>query len=325
MRSNTVFLTGATGYLGYHIAECFVEKGYRVIALARKGSDTTFLEKLNVRLVRGDLLEPDSYSFLLNEVFAVLHCAAVHTYLLKEYKEYYDVNVKGTEGLLKAAEKANVSEFIYTSTIRTIGKDPLGRVSTEETPYNLMRYDSAYGITKFKAEQAVLSHTGGMTVKIVNPGIIVGAKDLRPSPVGYLIKQYLDRKIFYYVDTIMNLVHVKDAALAHYLVLTKGKPKKYIISAESYSQKLFFEQLKQISNIRPLLFPIPYIIAYPLSFLFLALGKLTNRQPIVRPDSIRIAKLKVSYDGSSASRELGIKYRSVREALTEAVECLRKK
>ena len=214
-------ITGATGFIGWHVARKLIARGHRVRALVRPGS---LLRELEAETVSGDLRDPASLELAVAGCGVVFHVAADYRLWVRDPGEMYRSNVAGTCHLLQAAHKAGVKRVVYTSTVGCIGVPPNG-VGDEQSPARVQDMTGAYKRSKFVAERVALKcAAAGLPVVIVNPTAPVGDHDFKPTPTGRVILDFIRGAMPAYVDTGLNLVDVEDTAVGHLLACERGKP-----------------------------------------------------------------------------------------------------
>ena len=218
-----IFLTGATGFVGHHVALALAAEGADLRMLVRKTSNLANLEGIRGETVVGDLAEPAGLKSALGACEAVLHVAADYRLWIPDPKSMYRANVDGTRDLLRLAREAGVKRFVYTSCVATMHFRTDGIVINEDTPVSLADMVGHYKRSKFMAEQqAIAAAKDGQQVIILNPTTPIGPNDAKPTPTGRIFVDFLNRKFPAYVDTGLNLVDVAEVARTHVAALTKG-------------------------------------------------------------------------------------------------------
>lgn len=320
------FVTGGTGFVGSHVVDRLVKRGEKVRALVRPQSRSTHLDALPVEVMRGDLKTPQSYSKALQGCDTLYHVAAEYTLWVRNPKVLYETNVQGTLSIIQAALQAGVKRIIYTSTVGALGIPKNGRPGTEETPVKLENMISHYKRSKFVAEEAVkkLARQGAPIV-IVNPSTPVGSRDIKPTPTGQMIVDFLKGKMMGYVETGLNLIDVEDVAEGHILAAERGKVgERYILGCRNLTLKEIFEMLSRISSIPMPRFKMPYGIALGLAYLNTAYARwVSHKAPRIPIDGVRMARKLMFFDASKAVRDLALPQNSVETALQKAVTWFR--
>jgi len=326
MEIKKAFVTGGTGFIGSFVVKSLIENGIKVKTLVRKSSKEAAisrLKSLGAELVCGDILEADSYEDALDDVSYVFHCAAVHKIWTDNITLLYKVNVDGTRTLLELAARKNAEQFIYTSSAKTIGLTPAGKISNEEKKYNLWDIDNDYGKSKFLAEEMLFNSKKNIIIKILNPAAVIGPGDEKFSPTVDLIYRFLRKKIKVSLDTCMGLVDVRDVGYAHFLALAKAKPRqRYILCAANLTLDDLFLRLSALSNIPVPGFKMPYCLAYAIAYINSAISNITRRPPALTPKSLNIAFMKPAFDGNKAKEDLGLNYYPIEITLKDTVEWL---
>jgi dihydroflavonol-4-reductase len=317
-----ILVTGATGFVGWHVARQLLERGEKVRALARTPERIRELDGIDA--VRGDLRDPDSLQRAVDGCSRVFHVAADYRLWAKDPSELYLSNVDGTRNLLQAAKRAGIERFVYTSTVGCIGVPP-GGIGSESNSVSLDQMHGAYKRSKFLAEQVALAEAAaGFPVVIVNPTAPVGDHDFKPTPTGKIVVDYLRHNMPAYLDTGLNLVDVRDVALGHIQACETGRPgERYILGSRNMTLREIFESLERISGIKAPTVQIPYAVAYAAGAVSTAWANLTGVEPRAPLDAVKMAKKKMFVTHEKASRELGFHPGSADEALRRAVEWFR--
>jgi dihydroflavonol-4-reductase len=313
-----VFVTGASGFLGWHVARLLVERGYRVRALVRPTSRIT---DLDVERVFGDLRDRASLDRALEGCGLVFHVAADYRLWAKEPTEIYRSNVEGTRNLLEAARAAGVERVVYTSTVGAIGIPHEG-LGDETTPVSLGDMAGDYKRSKFLAEQVALEFAHkGFPVVIVNPTAPVGDRDVKPTPTGQMIVDFLNGKMPAFIDTGLNIVDARDVAEGHLLACNQGRPgERYILGSENLTLARILQLLARITDRKAPTVRLPYAVAYGAGLCSTAWAGITGTPPRVPLEAVRMARKKMWVTHEKACRELGYNPRPAETALRRAVE-----
>jgi dihydroflavonol-4-reductase len=295
-------VTGASGFVGWHIARKLIERGHAVRALVRGTSRLRDLD--GVEAVTGDLRDAASLERAVAGCELVFHAAADYRLWAPDPRELYESNVDGTRNLLAAARTAGVSRVVYTSTVGAIGV-PKGREGNEDDPVSLDDMNGPYKRSKFLAEQAALEFAAaGFPVVIVNPTAPVGDHDFKPTPTGRIILDFLKGAMPAYIDTGLNLVDVRDVAEGHLLACERGTPgARYILGCENITLEEIFTRLERISGVKAPTRRIPYALAYAAGVA--TTGCVTGHEPRAPLDAVRMARKKMWVTHVKAARELG--------------------
>jgi dihydroflavonol-4-reductase len=321
-----VFVTGATGFVGSHVARVLLQQGAELRLLVRASSRTENLEGLRAERVIGDLCHADALRKGMSGCELVFHVAADYRLWARDPGEIYRGNIEGTRTVLDAARTERIRRIIHTSSVATIGFRSNGRSADEGSPVSISDMIGAYKRSKFMSEQIALEAAGdGMDVVIVNPTTPVGEQDIKPTPTGRVIVDFLNRKFPAYVDTGLNLVDVRECARGHVLAAEKGcRGERYILGGENLTLKQILDRLAVISGLPSPRVKLPYVVALTTGAVdTLVIGVLLRREPRVTLDSVRIGRKKMFASSAKAERELGWKIVAVDDALGRAVEWFR--
>jgi dihydroflavonol-4-reductase len=318
-------VTGATGFVGGAVARALVHRGIDVRVLARAGADLQNLQGLTVERVEGDLRDQASLHNALTGCRQLYHVAAHYTLWAKDPSIFYDVNVTGTKNLLEAAREVGTERIVYCSTIGAIGLPPGGGLGTEETPVSLDQMAGHYKRSKYLAEQEVLKLAkAGLPVIIVNPSAPVGAGDVKPTPTGQVIVDFMKGRMPAYIETGMNIVDVDDVAAGHLLAMQKGRiGERYILGNKNLMLREVFEILSRLTGVKAPTIKLPRLAILPLAYLNQWISNLTGQPPRIPLEGVKMAKYKMHYDCSKAIRELGIPHTPPEVALEKAVKWFR--
>ena len=316
----TTLVTGASGFLGSHVARQLVARGDVVRVLLRPSSHNRAISDLSLEYVTGDLRDPASLERALKGVQKVFHVAADYRLWAKRSKDIYESNVGGTKNLLLAAENAGVEQFIYTSTVATIAVDR-PQHPNESTETRLDEMIGHYKRSKWLAEQEVRNAAkNGAPIIIVMPTTPVGPWDWKPTPTGKIIVDFLNGKLPGYVDTGLNFVGVEECAAGHLLAANKGKSgERYLLGAENLTLKQLLDTLAKITGLRAPTMKIPHGVALTAAYANTVYSRLTFREPQIPIEGVKIAQHKMFVDCSRAQRELGFRPGPVSAALERAV------
>ena len=320
------FVTGATGFLGSHVARQLLKRGADLRLLVRSTSRTDNINDLQADRVVGDLRDVESLKRGMNGCEYVFHVAADYRLWAVNGQELYDSNVEGTSNVLQAARESHVRRVVYTSSVATMGFGNNGHMTDESTPVSLAKMIGDYKRSKFMAEQRVIEAArDGQNVVIVNPTTPIGERDIKPTPTGRIVVDFLKRKFPAYVDTGLNLVDVIDCADGHLLAMEKAAPgERYILGGENLTLKQILDKLAAITGLPSPSIRLPYAVAYATGVVdTLVTGKIRQREPRVTLDSVRMGRKKMFVTSAKAGRELGWNPGPVDGALRRAVEWFR--
>jgi dihydroflavonol-4-reductase len=314
-------VTGATGFLGSHVARQLLARGERVRVLARPHNDRRALEGSGAEIVEGDLRDAASLDRAVAGTSRIFHVAADYRLWAPDPREIYESNVTGTRNLLEAARRAGVERFIYTSTVATVAVDR-PELPTEATQSSLDEMIGHYKRSKWLAEKEVLDAAkGGFPAVVVMPTTPVGPGDWKPTPTGKIILDFLKGKMPGYVETGLNFVGVEDAAAGHLLAAEKGKlGERYLIGAENLTLKQLLDILARITGRPAPRLRIPHSVALAAAYADTLISRMRGRAPQIPVEGVKIARHTMFVDCSRAHRELGFVAGPVAAALERAVQ-----
>lgn len=318
-----IFLTGATGFVGYHVARALAAEGADLRLLVRKSSNLKNLEGITGETHVGDLAEPESLRSAIAGCDAVVHVAADYRLWIPDPDAMYRANVDGTRELLRLAREAGVRRVVYTSSVATMHFFTDGTVSDEETPVSLADMVGHYKRSKFLAErEAIQAANVGQQVMILNPTTPIGPHDVKPTPTGRIFVDFLKRKFPAYVDTGLNLVDVNEVARAHVLALTKGTPgRQYILGGENLTLKQILDKMSAITGIPSPTVEIPFAVAATYAFFEEWItGRIRGKEPRATLEEVRMGRKKMFASSARAERELGFRVVPVEPAMRTAIE-----
>ena len=314
-------VTGASGFLGWHVARVLLERGYAVRALVRSGSKVSGLD---VEVVTGDLRDPDSLARAVSNCGLVFHVASDYRLWAKNPRELYQSNVDGTRNLLQAARAARVDRIVYTSTVGCIGI-PHGGIGDESSPVTLADMAGDYKRSKFLAEAVALEYAReGLPVVIVYPTAPIGDHDVKPTPTGQIVVDFLNGAMPAFIDTGLNVVDVRDTAEGHLLACERGRiGERYILGSENLTLAQILQKLAKITGRKAPTIRLPYGVAWCAGACSTAWARLTGTPPRVPLNGVRMAKKKMWVTHEKARRELGFHPGPAEVALSRAVEWFR--
>jgi dihydroflavonol-4-reductase len=320
------FFTGATGFLGSHVARALAEQGADLRLLVRANSNAKNIDDLKADRVVGDLRDPASLVKGIAGCDVVFHVAADYRLWVRDPEEMYRANVEGTRGILEAARKNNVRRVVYTSSVATMGFTSNGHPADENSPVSLESMIGPYKRSKFMAEQvAVEAAHAGQEVVIVNPTTPVGERDIKPTPTGRIVLDFLKRKFPAYVDTGLNVVDARECALGHIAALEKARSgERYILGGQNLTLKQILDKLAAITGLPSPKLRVPYALALATGVVDeVVTGRIRGKEPRATIDAVRMGRKKMFVSSSKAERELGWKCVPVDDALGRAVDWFR--
>ena len=321
MEDHATLVTGASGFVGSHVVLKLLERGQRVRVLVRRESPRKNLEGLEVEIVTGDLTDRASLKQAVAGCRRVYHVAADYRLWAPDPSVLYVNNVVGTRNLLEAAREAKVERMVYTSTVGALGHGENGQGASEKAPVGLRDMVGHYKRSKFLAEAEVMAAARtGFPVVAVHPSTPVGSRDVKPTPTGQMIVDFLNGRMPAYVDTGLNLIDVEDVAQGHLLAMEKGQPgERYILGNQNLTLKEILDLLAKVSGRSAPRIRLPRPVALGLAAVSTTSSYWTKRPPQVPWEAVRMAGRKMFFDSSRAVQELGLPQHPVEEALAKAV------
>jgi dihydroflavonol-4-reductase len=322
------FVTGATGFLGSHVARVLAEQGAELRLLVRPTSDLRNIQDLKADRVEGDLRDSASIEKALSGCDVAFHVAADYRLWVRDPDAMYRSNVEGTRSLLEAARKQGVARVVYTSSVATMGftsgsSSKNGYVADETSPVSLADMIGHYKRSKFMAEQvAIDAARSGVDVVIVNPTTPIGERDIKPTPTGRIVVDFLKRKFPAYVETGLNLVDATECARGHIQALEKGRSgERYILGGENLTLKQILDRLAAITGLKSPTVKLPYFFALATGVVDeMVTGRLLGKEPRATIDAVRMGRKMMFVSSAKAERELGWRTVPVGAALRRSVE-----
>ncbi|HXC62396.1 MAG TPA: hopanoid-associated sugar epimerase [Nitrospiria bacterium] len=318
----TILITGATGFVGAAVVRRLLEAGDGVKALVRKNGDLRNLDGLKLELVYGDLRDKDSLRIAMKGCQRLYHVAAYYSLWTPDARILYECNVDGTQNILEVAKELELEKIVYTSTVGAIGIPKEGGPGNEETPVALDKIIGHYKRSKYLAEQVALRMARqGLPVVIVNPSAPIGPRDIKPTPTGKMIVDFLKGFMIAYIDTGMNLVDVDDVAAGHLLAAEKGRiGEKYILGHRNMTLKEISDLMSRISGVPAPKFKIPREAVLPFAYINQWISDyITKKPPLIPLDGVRMAKEYMHYDSTKAIKELGLPQTPIEIAMEKAI------
>ena len=319
-------LTGATGFLGAHVARVLAAQGAQLRVLVRPTSDLRNLQGLSAETATGDLRDSASIERAMAGCDTVFHVAADYRLWVRDPDQMYRSNVEGTRGLLAAARKNKVDRLVYTSSVATMGFSSDGTIADEDSPVTLEDMVGPYKRSKFMAEQIALgAGRSGQHVVVVNPSTPVGEMDIKPTPTGRIVLDFLKKNFPAYVDTGLNLVDATECARGHVMALEKGRSgQRYILGGENLTLKQILDKLAAITGLPSPTVKVPHFVALGAALVDeLWTGRMMGREPRATVDAVRMGRKKMFVASTKAERELGWQLVPVNAALRRAVDWFR--
>ena len=319
------FVTGGTGFIGAAIVRALLAEGHEVRTLVRPGGDRRNLSGLAVEPWEGDLLDPIALQRGLTGCQFLFHAAADYRLWTPNPAAMYAANVTGTRNVLQAALTTGVSRVVYTSSVGTLGNPGDGTPGTEETPVSFSDMVGDYKKSKFLAEREAESFLSrGLPLTIVNPSTPIGPRDIKPTPTGKIIVDFLNGRMPAYLDTGLNIIDVDECARGHLLAASNGKiGAKYILGGENLTLARIFQLLAEITGQPAPKVRLPYLPILAAAWINEGLSRVTGREPLIPLAGVRMARKKMFFDPSRAVAELGLEQKPATAALERAVDWFR--
>jgi dihydroflavonol-4-reductase len=316
-------VTGSTGFLGSSVLRELINDGRQVKALIRKGTSKKNIAGLDVEISYGDLRDIESIRSALNGCDILYHVAAYYSLWDRDKQLSHEINVKGTRNILRAAKEKDLKKIVYTSTVGCIGINEDTTPATENTFFNKNTLSNDYKKSKYLAEQVALEFArGGLPVVIVNPSTPVGPRDIKPTPTGKIILDFMNREMPAYLDTGLNLIDVKDCARGHILAELKGIPgERYILGNQNMTLLEILTTLEKITGLKAPRIKMPFWVALSAGWACeMVSNHLTGKPPAIPLAGVKMAKYFMYFDSSKAVKKLGLAQNPVENALRQSVE-----
>ncbi|HEV7521828.1 MAG TPA: hopanoid-associated sugar epimerase [Candidatus Angelobacter sp.] len=317
------FITGATGFVGSHVARALATQGADLRLLVRSTSRLDNIADLRAETATGDLRDPESLKKAMAGCEFVFHVAADYRLWVRDPEQMYRSNVEGTRAIIRAAQESGVRRVIYTSSVATMGFTREGHIAGEDSPVSIREMVGHYKRSKFMAEQIALeAGDKGANVVVVNPTTPIGEYDIKPTPTGRIVVDFLNRKFPAYVDTGLNLADVKEVAHGHVLAMEKARPgQRYILGGENLSLKQILDKLSSMTGLPAPTMKVPHAIAMGFAvFDQIFTGTIRGKEPRATIDAVKMGRKKMFASSTKAERELGYKAAPVEGALRRAVD-----
>ena len=317
------FVTGATGFVGSHVAQFLCAQGADLRLLVRPASRTENIADLKADRATGDLRDPASLKKAMQGCEFVFHVAADYRLWVRNPEDMYRCNVEGTRAIIQAAQESGVRRVIYTSSVATMGFTTTGHIADENSPVSLEDMVGPYKRSKFMAEQVALeAGRKGANVVVVNPTTPIGEQDIKPTPTGRIIVDFLKRKFPAYVDTGLNLADVKEVARGHLLAMERAVPgQRYILGGENLTLKQILDKLSALTGLPSPRMKVPHAVALGFAALDqLFTGLVLGKEPRATIDAVRMGRKKMFASSAKAERELGFRVLPVDAALARAID-----
>lgn len=319
-------VTGAAGFIGSHVVKALLGRGHTVRGLLVKGEDRRNLEGLDLEIVEGDVRDIDSVRQVMQGCEVVLHLAGIYAIWMKDPKIIYDVNVEGSRNVFEVALEQKVRRVVFTTSQAVYGGYSKGTLLNESIELNpgqaLEKTGCDYSLSKYQSHLlAEEYHKRGLDIVNVAPAAPFGPGDLRPTPTGLILLSIVNLPAFFYIDSVVNAVDVRDVAEGHVLALEKGTAgRSYLLgSDENFSMAQLIRLVKKVTGVRKLCIRIPVFLALAFSRVLKWIAdRITNKTPLIAPGAVRVARRGFNLDCSRAKNELGMPTRPSAETIREA-------
>jgi len=318
-----IFITGATGFVGGHVARQYAAQGADLRLLTRQTSRLDSLESITAEMVVGDLRHPEKLRSALVGCDALIHVAADYRLWVRDPIQMYSANVDGTRELLKLAREVGIPRVVYTSSVATMGFKSDGTIVNEDSPVSLTDMIGHYKRSKFLGEQeAIRAAHAGQHVMILNPTTPIGAGDAKPTPTGRIIVDFLNQKFPAYVETGLNLVDVDEVARMHVVALERGTPgEPYILGGENLTLKQILDRMSAITGLPSPTMKVPHFVAMAFAFFDENLnGKILGKEPRATVEAVRMGKKMMFASSTKAERDLGFQVLPIYNAMRSAID-----
>ncbi|HEY2391279.1 MAG TPA: hopanoid-associated sugar epimerase [Candidatus Angelobacter sp.] len=318
-----VFITGATGFVGSHVARALAVRGADLRLLVRSTSRTDNIADLHAEVATGDLRDPESLKKAMAGCEFVFHVAADYRLWVRDPEQMYRSNVEGTRAIIRAAQECGVRRVIYTSSVATMGFTREGHIAREDSPVSIKDMVGHYKRSKFMAEEIALeAGRNGANVVVVNPTTPIGEYDIKPTPTGRIVVDFLKRKFPAYVDTGLNLADVREVARGHLLAMEKARPgERYILGGANLTLKQILDKLSELTGLPSPTMKVPHAVAMGFAvFDQFFTGTILGKEPRATIDAVKMGRKKMFAASTKAEYELGYKVLPVEDALRRAVE-----
>jgi dihydroflavonol-4-reductase len=317
------FITGATGFVGSHVARALAQQGADLRLLVRPSSRTDNIADLRAEVMLGDLREPESVKTAMRGCEFVFHIAADYRLWVRDPEQMYRATVEGTQAIIRAAQECGVRRVVYCSSVATMGFTTTSEIVDEDTPVSLADMVGPYKRSKFMAEQIALeAGRKGANVVVVNPTTPIGEYDIKPTPTGRIIVDFLKRKFPAYVETGLNLADAKEVARGHILAMEKARPgERYVLGGENLTLKQILDKLAALTGLPAPTMKVPHAVAMGFAALdqFFT-GVILGKEPRATIDAVKMGRKMMFASSAKAERELGYRSLPVEDALRRAVQ-----
>lgn len=326
MAGDKVLVTGASGFVGSAVAHALVRSGYSVRALVRPSSKRTNLAGLDAEIAEGDMRDPESVSRVMRGARFLFHVAADYRLWARKPEEILRNNREGTRHLMETALRQEVQRIVYTSSVATIACPANGGLADETMRLDASCAIGAYKKSKIAAEKLVeqMIERDKLPAIIVHPTAPIGPRDQKPTPTGRIIVEAARGRIPAFVDTGLNLVHVDDVAEGHLAAFQHGKPgDHFILGGQNVTLAEFLAEIAALCGRQPPKVRLPRPVLFPFAFAAEAMAHVTQREPFLTVDGLRMSRHRMFFSSAKAERELGYNARPYADAVKEALAWFR--
>jgi dihydroflavonol-4-reductase len=314
-----IFLTGGSGLIGGALAVRLAERGDEVVAMARSDAAERTLAAGGARVVRGDVLDEDAMAAGMAGCALAYHVAGINTMCPTDPAVLFHVNVRGAEAAVRAAARAGVPRLVLTSSAASLG-EASGTVGSEASAHR-GSYLSVYERSKREGERAAFeaARRAGVELVSINPSSVQGPG--RAGGTGRILIAYLNGRLPAFLDTQISLVDIADCVEGHLLGAERGVPgERYVLNGATLSSREALDIVAELSGVRRDVRFLPPRVAAAAAALVEAAFRVRGRQPPVCREMVRTLVHGHRYDGSRASRELGLRYTPVAETFRRTIE-----
>jgi len=312
---------GATGFIGSSLVRELLKDGEEVKVLVRKNSDTRNIEGLEVEKAYGDIRDKESVKLALKGCDTFYQTAALYAFWAPDSKVFYDINVEGTKSALNAALEQGVKKVVYTSTIAAVGYYGADNPANEDVEFNLWDTGDHYTRSKHLGEvEAKKFCEKGLPLVIVNPAVVIGVRDIKPTPSGKMIIDVVNKKMPGYIEGGINLVDVEDVARGHILAAQKGRiGERYILGNKNLSITDYFQLIGEVAGVEPPKMKLPYSLALLIGYGYQFVSSITKKLPVLTAPMVRSGSRYAYFDSSKAVSELGFPQTPIKTTIEKAV------
>lgn len=313
-----IFLTGATGLLGSHIARTLLAEGHRIRALRRPASSLEALRDIadQIEWVEGDLLDTSLLSKALHNCRQVVHCAGLVSYAKKDAELLYATNVEGTRALVDASLAAGIERFVHMSSVAALGRPGRSGLINEKQKWEKSPINSWYGETKYWGELEVWrGHTEGLSSIIFNPSVVLGSGPMDRSSTQLF--KYVNQQKPFYPAGLVNWVDVRDVARVVAAALAQGSPagERFIVSAGAVRYEVLFRQMADCLGVQPPKYQINSVLSGGAYYLEKIKSIFANKEPIITRETRILSNLEIEFDNSKIIKHFGLQYTSLEETI----------